>query len=162
MAAPIRSAERKKKLSLFADRDPRDGGSGMSASTKRHFDHVKRKMFAFVDRQNRRKTDAAMNLPAPLPFHPNRPPVFADQNRAPIFADRNRAPIFPDQNRAPNPRSHQPTPLLLHKQTPQFQRHTPPHRPVPPRAFATPQVHRRVGRPRSSIDARSAASVAFF
>jgi len=110
-------------------------------------------MFAFVDRQNRRKTDAAMNLPAPLPFHPNRPPVFADQNRAPIFAD---------QNRAPNQRSHQPTPLLLHKQTPQFQRHTPPHRPVPPRAFATPQVHRRVGRQRSSMDARSAASDAFF
>ena len=95
MAAAVNS-DHKKKSSHHVDRNSRDGGSGMSAATKRHFDHVKRKMFAFVDRQQRMEL-GGMHLAPPPPFHPPppRPPL--------IFADQHKAPKQPLHHRTPAP-----------------------------------------------------------
>ncbi len=131
MAAAVNS-DHKKKLSHHADRNSRDGSSGMSASTKRHFDHVKRKMFAFVDRQERMEL-GGMHLAPPPPM---------------MFGDHGKAPKQPSHHRTPAPaRKH------LH----------PPHQQLPPHlAFATPQVHRRVGKPPSNMNGRLSPNVVVF
>ena len=147
MAAVAMNGDHKKKLPHFADHDPRDG---MSASTKRHFDHVKRKMLAFVDRQHRRKkVDRGMQLPPPMPFRHNAPPPPPH--------------IFADQNRAPRQFARHPTPLVLHKQQGHFPGHTPPHKQLAGHhGFATPQIPQRLGTPGLNGDGRLHANAAFF
>jgi len=107
---------RKKKLS-------RDGDSGMSADTKRHFENVKQKMFAFVERQQQLELDGNQLAP-PIPFHPGSQRHFHDQNKA----------LQPPQlhhHRTPAPsHKHLHAPLGAHKQLPHL-------------ALATPQVARR-------------------
>ncbi|CAF0872720.1 unnamed protein product [Adineta steineri] len=143
MAAGGISMNQRNNLSPFADQDPRDG---MSASTKRHFDHVKRKMLAFVDRQHRRKkTDRGMQYPPLPPFqhHPPPPPAFADKNRAPKQLGRHA------------------TPLLLHKQSPHFPGHVTPQKQLMHHGFATPQAQHRMGK-QGSHEGKLHPNVAFF
>lgn len=112
-----------KKKSLF--RHPKspsvDGNSGMSAKTKRHFDHVRQKMLAFVDRQQRLEIDAMQQFE----HHPRT--VFLDQQKAP----QHRTPQVGHRNMF--------TPALgvRHHQQPQL------HQQLPHLALATPQVDRR-------------------
>jgi hypothetical protein len=111
------NVHRKKKLFV------RDG-SGMNPETKRHFENVKQKMFAFVNRQQQLEADGNLLAP-PLPFHPSSQRLFADQNKA-----------FKPQlhhHRTPAPsHKHPHAPSSAHKQLPHL-------------ALATPQVARRVG-----------------
>ena len=107
------AAQRKKKLVL--DR------SGMSADTKRHFEHVKQKMFAFLDQRKQLEADGnsfTPPTPAPRRFVP-------DQNKA------LKAPVQHHRTPAP-PRKHPHAPSAHHKQMVHL-------------ALATPQVARRVG-----------------
>ncbi len=113
MAAPL-SADRKKKI-------PVDKASGMSARTKRHFENVKRKMFAFVDQQQQIEGDANRLAPPP-PLHFGPPRVFADQKGLKSRPRHGRSPMSRGK--------HLQTPLSLHKQLPHL-------------ALATPQVARR-------------------
>jgi hypothetical protein len=142
MAAAL-NFDHKKKSSHHADRNSRDESSGMSASTKRHFDNVKRKMFAFVDRQERMELGGMHLAPPPPPFHhpsPPPPPM--------IFGDQIKAPRQPSGHRTP-------VPSRKHLQ--------PPHQQLPPHlAFATPQVHRRVGKSPANMNGRLSPNVAAF
>jgi hypothetical protein len=116
MAASV-SFDHKKKSSHHVDRSARDGGNGMNAETKRHFDHVKRKMFAFVERQHRFETDA-MHLSPPV--HPS----------------HNHQPMFFDQKRVSKHRLTPPSPVPSRKSVPA-------HQQLPHLALATPQLARR-------------------
>ncbi len=111
------NVHRKKKLIA------RDG-SGMSAETKRHFENVKRKMFAFVDRQQQLEADGN-HLAPPLPFHPSPQRLFADQNQVP------KPQLHHHRTPAPS-HKHLHPPSSAHKQLPHL-------------ALATPQVARRMG-----------------
>lgn len=112
-----------KKKGFFHQKSPAlDGGSGMSAHTKRHFDRVKQKMFAFVDRQQRMEIDAMQQF--------DHQPMFLDQQRAPP----QRSPHMGHRNVF--------TPALGHKQHHQPQI----HKQLPHLALATPQFDRRAGR----------------
>jgi hypothetical protein len=119
MAAAVNSDHKKKSLH-HVDRTPRDGGSGMNAQTQRHFEHVKRKLFAFVDRQHRLETDA-MHLSPPIhPMH-------------------NPQAMFVDQKKVSKHRLIPPSPVPSHK-------HSSAHRQLPHLALATPQMARRSGK----------------
>jgi hypothetical protein len=133
--AAANSADQKKKFFRRVDRNARDGSSGMSASTKRHFENVKRKMFAFVDRQQTMEYDG-MQLPPPLPFHRHHHPQ--------VFVDQKIAPKPPSHHRTPTPSRqhlHTPVPSRQHLQTP-----VPSHKQLPHLALATPQAARRGGK----------------
>ncbi|UJR22379.1 hypothetical protein I4U23_025441 [Adineta vaga] len=139
MEAHVLGMDQRRKGGQSAEHDYRDG---MSVSTKKHFDHVKRKMLAFVDRQHRRKkSDRAMQPPVPFHHKPN--------------------PVFPDQNRAPKPAMHHPTPLLLHKQQGMFPGHGA-QKQLAHRGFATPQIPHRFGKGGVNMDGRIHPNVAFF
>ena len=134
--------DQRKRGGHFGEPEYRDG---MSASTKRHFDHVKRKMLAFVDRQHRRKkSDRAIQMPASAPFHHKPPPIFADQNRP------------------PKPAIHHPTPLLLHKPQGIFPGQHGPQKNLVHRGFATPQIPHRFQKGGINMDGKMHPNVAFF
>jgi hypothetical protein len=145
--AAANNAEQKKRASHHVDGNHRDGGTGMSAWTKIHFDHVKRKMFAFMDQRYRREVGGIQLLPPipPPPFRPNSPLIFFDQNKT------------PKQRLHPHP-----TPVPPHRQLPHLQVPVPPHRQLPHLGLATPQVARRIGRPRLGSGERLSPNVVFF
>jgi hypothetical protein len=125
--AAIVSADRKKKLLRHANHNSHDRSSGMSASTKRHFDNVKRKIFAFVDQQHNMEVDAIpLPPPPPSPFHhPPRPP--------PMFGEQKKILKQPLHHFTPAPlRKHLGVPLPPHNQLPAHL------------ALATPQVAHRI------------------
>jgi hypothetical protein len=101
------SIEHKRKSKYHGEHIPRDGATGMSASTKRHFERVKQKMFAFVGRQQTFEADG-MHFQPPPPHHFHHP-----------------QPFFADQNKAPRQRSHHHTPQPPRKQLPNIAFATP-------------------------------------
>lgn len=113
----------------------RDGGSGMSSATKRHFDEVKRKMFAFVDRQHRLEADGQHLAPPPQVHHrhhhhhPSPQPMFVDHNKLPKQQQQQQL-----HRRTP--------PAPVHKE---FLTPSPPRRQVPSHlVLGTPQINRRI------------------
>lgn len=140
MATPV--DHKKKSLHQHRPPAPVDGGSGMSVKTKRHFDRVKQKMFAFVDRQQQFEHDA-MQPPAPMPFSRHLPSPFLDQRKAPAQPSHHRTPQLGHKHH------HVPSQGQLHKQLPHL-------------GLATPQVNRREGRSRMHQDGRRSPNVAFF
>jgi hypothetical protein len=144
MAAAVRSNQ-KNKLFHHVDRNPRDQVTGMSSSTKRHFDHVKRKMLAFVGHQQTMEFDGTLVPPLHhFRHHPPPPPP------PPIFVDQNKALNQPSHHRTPAPpRKHLHVPVAAHNQLPHL-------------ALATPQVGRRKGKPGSIFDERQSPIDAIF
>ncbi|CAF4719725.1 unnamed protein product [Rotaria socialis] len=138
MDAFAKNFDRKKKHSAHADRSPRDGPDGMSFSTKRHFNNVKRKMFAFIDKKYQEPTNGMLLAPPSAHHRPPPSPMFVDQNKAPHQRAHFHTPMFVDQNKAPHQRAHFHTPAL-----PRHQGQLQLHKQLPHLALATPQMHRR-------------------
>lgn len=126
------SVNQKKKSSRHGEQHRRDGETGMSSATKRHFDNVRRKMRAFVDQHYRQELDAehfASPSKALHHAHPLPPPP------PPMFLDHNQMPKQPSHHRTPIPARKQfLTPAPVRKQVPQHL------------MFGTPQMARRVGK----------------
>lgn len=83
--SPMRFGHKKKivvRSSHHHHHHHQDKKNGMNAPTQRHFDHVKQKMFAFLDQQNQAEF---RDMQAPMP-----PPNSSHHNLIPIVVDRSK------------------------------------------------------------------------
>lgn len=111
---------------------PQDSKAGMDSDTKRHFDKVKRKMFAFIGQQQRFESDGMHMPPSPTPM------AFADQKKALIARPVPRTPLVGHKHIG-----HQRSPMPPHQHIRHQRSPMPPHKQLPHLALATPQLQRR-------------------
>ncbi|CAF3305709.1 unnamed protein product [Rotaria sp. Silwood2] len=129
------NVDHKKKRSFHFNHILHDKGNNMSASTKRHFESIKRKLFAFADNQSRMEFDGRNTPPPPPSPHPSH-----------VSSHQHPQSLCVEQNRTPKQRSHHHyTPSLSHKILPQHQDQLLPlHQQLPHLALATPRLARRL------------------